>query len=68
METSRDYIMDQGILYRYSPETDSEEAQLMVPCHEQERLLQKYRDSPPAGHCGAEGTYHKIAPDISFLV
>ncbi|GBL54392.1 Retrovirus-related Pol polyprotein from transposon 297, partial [Araneus ventricosus] len=54
--TSRGYLMIQGILYRYSPDTESEEAQLVVPCHERERVLQQYHDSPTAGHSGSEGT------------
>ncbi|GBN77659.1 Retrovirus-related Pol polyprotein from transposon 297 [Araneus ventricosus] len=29
--TSRGYLMNQGILYRYSPEVETEEAQLVVP-------------------------------------
>ncbi|GBM07666.1 Retrovirus-related Pol polyprotein from transposon 412 [Araneus ventricosus] len=58
--------MNQGILYRYSPDTESEEAQLVVPCHERERVLQQYHDSPTAGHSGSEGTYFKIASRYYF--
>ncbi|XP_035210109.1 WASH complex subunit 5-like [Stegodyphus dumicola] len=58
--TSRGYLVNQGVLYHYSSDTDSEEAQLVVPCQEQ-RVLQQYHDPPTAGHCVAEGTYHKIA-------
>lgn len=43
------------------PETDSEEVTLVVLCHERERLLQKHHDLPTGGHCGAEGTFNKIA-------
>ncbi|GBN09022.1 Transposon Tf2-6 polyprotein [Araneus ventricosus] len=64
--TSRGYLMNQGILYRYSPDTESEEAQLVVPCHERERVLQQYHDSPTAGHSGSEGTYFKIASRYYF--
>ncbi|GBM95588.1 Transposon Tf2-9 polyprotein, partial [Araneus ventricosus] len=64
--TSRGYLMNQGILYRYSPDTESEEAQLVVPCHERERVLQQYHDSPTAGHSGSEGTYFKIARRYYF--
>ncbi|GBN87072.1 hypothetical protein AVEN_63554-1 [Araneus ventricosus] len=53
--------MNQGILYRYSPEVETEEAQLVVPFQERERVLQQYHDVPTAGHYGAEGTYHSSA-------
>ncbi|KAF8790279.1 Transposon Ty3-I Gag-Pol polyprotein like [Argiope bruennichi] len=53
--------MNQGILYRYSPEVETEEAQLVVPVQERERMLQEYHDVPTAGHYGAEGTYNKVA-------
>ncbi|GBM43638.1 Retrovirus-related Pol polyprotein from transposon 17.6 [Araneus ventricosus] len=59
--TSRGYLMNQGILYRYSPEVETEEAQLVVPFQERERVLQQYHDVPTAGHYGAEGTYHSSA-------
>ncbi|KAF8790278.1 Transposon Tf2-9 polyprotein like [Argiope bruennichi] len=49
------------ILYRYSPEVETEEAQLVVPVQERERMLQEYHDVPTAGHYGAEGTYNKVA-------
>ncbi|GBN22626.1 Retrovirus-related Pol polyprotein from transposon 297 [Araneus ventricosus] len=62
--TSRGYLMNQGILYRYSPDTESEEAQLVVPCHERERVLQQYHDSPTAGHSGSEGTFETLAIDL----
>ncbi|GFW22500.1 retrovirus-related Pol polyprotein from transposon 17.6 [Trichonephila clavipes] len=39
--TSRGYLMNQGILYRYSPESEEEEAQLVVPAQERERILQE---------------------------
>ncbi|XP_035212577.1 protein NYNRIN-like [Stegodyphus dumicola] len=58
--------MNQGVLYRYSSNTESEEAQLVVSCQELERVLQQYHDSPTAGHCGAEGKYHKIASRYYF--
>ncbi|GFY23704.1 retrovirus-related Pol polyprotein from transposon 17.6 [Trichonephila clavipes] len=44
--TSRGYLMNQDILYRYSPESE-EEAQLVVPAQERERILQEYHDAPP---------------------
>ncbi|GFU94621.1 protein NYNRIN [Trichonephila clavipes] len=52
--------MNQGILYRYSPESE-EEAQLVVLEQERERILQEYHDGPTAEHYGVENTYRKIS-------
>ncbi|GFV89380.1 transposon Tf2-9 polyprotein [Trichonephila clavipes] len=57
--------MNQGILYRYSPESE-EEAQLVVPAQERERILQEYYDAPTAGHYGVENTYKKISSRYYF--
>ncbi|GFW81334.1 retrovirus-related Pol polyprotein from transposon 412 [Trichonephila clavipes] len=59
--TSRGYLMNQGILYRYSPESEEEEAELVLPAQERERILQEYHDAPTAGHYGVENTYKKIS-------
>ncbi|GBO02431.1 hypothetical protein AVEN_79267-1 [Araneus ventricosus] len=64
--TSRGYLMNQGILYRYSPEVETEEAQLVVP-FKKERL-QQYHDVPTAGHYGAEGLTTKLPLEHIFLV
>ncbi|GFX54669.1 transposon Ty3-I Gag-Pol polyprotein [Trichonephila clavipes] len=40
--------MNQGIVYRYSPESEEEEAQLVAPAQERERILQEYHDAPTA--------------------
>ncbi|GFS69877.1 retrovirus-related Pol polyprotein from transposon 297 [Trichonephila clavipes] len=63
--TGRGYIMNQDILYRYSPMSE-EEAQLVVPTQERERILQKYHDVPIAGLYGVENTYKKIASRYYF--
>ncbi|GFT49507.1 retrovirus-related Pol polyprotein from transposon 412 [Trichonephila clavipes] len=36
--TGRGYMMNQGVLYRYSPHAEVEEAQLVVPTHEREDI------------------------------
>lgn len=59
--TNRGYIMSQGILYRYSPDSESEEAQLVVPEQERCLVLTEYHDTPTAGHYGGERTYTRIA-------
>ncbi|GFT00038.1 integrin alpha-PS1 [Trichonephila clavipes] len=58
--------MNQGILYRYSPENEEEEAQLVVPAQERERILQEYHDALTAGHYGVENTYKKISSRYYF--
>ncbi|GBN25401.1 hypothetical protein AVEN_123052-1 [Araneus ventricosus] len=63
--TNRGYLMNQGILYRYSPEVETE-AQLVVTVQERERVLQQHHDVPTAGHYGAEGTYKKVASRYYF--
>ncbi|GFX46348.1 transposon Tf2-8 polyprotein [Trichonephila clavipes] len=57
----RGYLMNQGILFRYAPDSESEEAQLVVPSHERTLILKNHHDAPMAGHYGAEGTYTRIA-------
>ncbi|GFW70139.1 retrovirus-related Pol polyprotein from transposon 17.6 [Trichonephila clavipes] len=59
--TSGGYLMNQGLLYRYSSESEEEEAQLVVPAQERKRILQEYHDAPTTDHYGVENTYIKIA-------
>ncbi|GFX34620.1 transposon Tf2-11 polyprotein [Trichonephila clavipes] len=44
--------MNQGILYRYVPEADSAEAQLVIPTAERELIMQRHHNDPMAGHYG----------------
>ncbi|GFW35385.1 retrovirus-related Pol polyprotein from transposon 412 [Trichonephila clavipes] len=53
--------MNQGVLFRFAPDSESEEAQLVVPSHERTLILKNHHDGPMAGHYGAEGTYTRIA-------
>ncbi|GFT20280.1 integrase_H2C2 domain-containing protein [Trichonephila clavipes] len=55
------YLMNQGVLFRYAPDSESEEAQLVVPSHERTLILKNHHDAPMAGHYGAKGTYTRIA-------
>ena len=59
--TGRGYVMNQGVLYRYSPHSEVEEAQLVVPSHERENILKLHHDDPTAGHYGADGTFSRIS-------
>ncbi|GFU29831.1 transposon Tf2-6 polyprotein [Trichonephila clavipes] len=56
----RGYLMNQGVLFRYAPDSESEEAQLVIPSHERTLILKNHHDAPMAGHYGAEGTYTRI--------
>ncbi|GFT39939.1 retrovirus-related Pol polyprotein from transposon 297 [Trichonephila clavipes] len=57
----RGYLMNQGILFRYSPTSKSEEAQLVMPIHERQDILKIHHDAPKAGHYGANGTFESIS-------
>ncbi|GFX17538.1 retrovirus-related Pol polyprotein from transposon 297 [Trichonephila clavipes] len=64
----RGYLMNQGVLFRYDPESKSEEAQLVIPSHERTLILKNHHDAPMAGHYGAEGTYTRIAKNYYWTV
>ncbi|KAF8785925.1 Retrovirus-related Pol polyprotein like [Argiope bruennichi] len=66
--TSQGYLMNQGILYRYSLDVETEEAQLVVPVQERERVWQEYHEVPTTVHFGAEGTYNKVACSSLFAI
>ncbi|GBM63817.1 hypothetical protein AVEN_262705-1 [Araneus ventricosus] len=57
----RGCLMNQGVLYTYSHESESEEAQLVVPTHERDKILKEHHDSPNAAHYGSDGTYQRVA-------
>ncbi|GFW88382.1 hypothetical protein TNCV_2287081 [Trichonephila clavipes] len=53
--------MNQGFLYRYVPEADSAEAQLVIPTAERELIMQRHHNDSMAGHYGEDGTFQKIS-------
>ncbi|GFW22405.1 transposon Tf2-11 polyprotein [Trichonephila clavipes] len=59
--TERGFLMNQGVLYRYVPDADSAEAQLVIPNAECELIMQRHHNDPMAGHYGEDGTFQKIA-------
>lgn len=59
--TDRGYLMDQGILYRYVPDVDSEEAQLVIPLNSRLDIIKTYHSEATSGHYGIERTFYKIA-------
>ncbi|GLV53997.1 hypothetical protein CBL_21010, partial [Carabus blaptoides fortunei] len=48
--TNRGYLVNNGILYRYSPECNEEEPQLVVPKSQVKEVLHEYHDSPLVVH------------------
>lgn len=59
--SGKGYVMNNGVLYKYNPEGDREDAQLLVPEHEWKNTLSVYHDDPMAGHYGSDKTYQRIA-------
>ncbi|GFU31154.1 retrovirus-related Pol polyprotein from transposon 412 [Trichonephila clavipes] len=59
--TGRGYVMNQEVLYRYSPHAEVKEVQLVVPTHERENILKLHHDAPTAAHYGADGTFSRIS-------
>ncbi|GFW54671.1 transposon Tf2-9 polyprotein [Trichonephila clavipes] len=59
--TEHGFLMNQGVLYRYVPDADSAEAQLVIPTAERELIMERHHNDPMAGHYGEEGTFQKIA-------
>lgn len=53
--TQRGYLLNDGVLYCYS-DTDTEDAQLVIPNHERLKILASYHDNPTAGHYGINRT------------
>ncbi|GFX11413.1 retrovirus-related Pol polyprotein from transposon 17.6 [Trichonephila clavipes] len=42
--TERGFLMNQGVLYRYVPDADSAEAQLVIPTAERELIMQRHHN------------------------
>ncbi|XP_063361755.1 uncharacterized protein LOC134650752 [Cydia amplana] len=59
--TERGYLVEQGVLYRYNPDSDSETPQLVIPSSLRAEIMKECHDSPVAGHPGVDRTYQKIA-------
>ncbi|GFX77045.1 hypothetical protein TNCV_1072451 [Trichonephila clavipes] len=59
--TERGFLMNQGVLYRYVPDADSAEAQLVIPNAERELIMQRHHNDPMAGDYGEDRKFQKIA-------
>lgn len=57
----RGFLMDQGVLFRYNPDSESESPQLVIPASHVEEILKELHDSSTAGHPGVDRTYQKVA-------
>ncbi|GBM51910.1 hypothetical protein AVEN_186194-1 [Araneus ventricosus] len=55
------YLMNKGVLYRCSHDSESKEALLVVPSHERDKILKEHHNSPTPAHYGSDGTYQRIA-------
>ena len=56
----RGYIMTGGLLYRYNPDSESCEPQLVVPKQKVGEVLAECHDSALAGHPGVERTIDRV--------
>lgn len=55
------YHSNNGLLYRYGPDSDRETSQLVIPKQEQENILAAYHNDATAGHYGIDKTFERIA-------
>ncbi|XP_049878826.1 uncharacterized protein LOC126375782 [Pectinophora gossypiella] len=62
----RGYLMNQGVLYRLSPDADSEEPQLVIPASMIPEVLKEFHDAPLAGHQGVDRTLERIRQRYYF--
>lgn len=65
--TNRGYILMNGVLYHYAPDTGSEEAQYVVPKCVQLEILKEYHDSPTSDRYGVENTLRRISSRFFWL-
>lgn len=56
------YLLNKGILYRYIPDEDYDDAQLVIPEDEQIKIIKSYHNEATAGHNGITGTIARITP------
>jgi hypothetical protein len=61
--SKKGYLMNNELLYRYSPDPDrdAETCQLVIPKQEQRNIISAYHDDAIAGHYGLEKTINRIS-------
>lgn len=64
--SERGYFLQQGVLYRYNPDVDTEEPQLVVPASLRPTILKECHDSDIAGHHGVDRTYNRVSQGFYF--
>lgn len=62
----RGYLMDQGVLYRHSPDSESEEPQLVIPASMLQDVMAEFHNAPTAGHQGVDRTIDRIRQRYYF--
>ncbi|KAJ8913094.1 hypothetical protein NQ315_007043 [Exocentrus adspersus] len=65
--SERGYIMSNGILYHFDPESDDDDPQLVIPANSREEVMKQYHDSSTAGHYGVDRTLKKISSKFYFM-
>lgn len=63
----RGYMLESGVLYRFNPDSDSEEPQLVVPSQSQLEILKSNHSEQSSGHVGIESTFNKISAKYYWL-
>ncbi|CAH2093702.1 unnamed protein product [Euphydryas editha] len=64
--SERGYFLAQGVLYRYSEDSESEEPQLVIPASLRSKVMFECHDSPTAAHGGIQRTIHRISQRFYF--
>ncbi|XP_062524529.1 uncharacterized protein LOC134198871 [Bombyx mori] len=59
--SERGFLMEQGVLYRFNPDSDAEAPQLVIPAHQVTDILKELHDAPTAGHAGIDRTYQQVS-------
>lgn len=54
-------MLSNSVLYRYAPDTESEDAQYVVTRSAQEEVLKEYHDTPTSGHYRVENTLRRLS-------
>lgn len=56
----RMFLLQDGVLYRYSMHPDGPELLLVIPQHMRQTVLAQLHDIPTAGHLGVSRTYDRV--------
>lgn len=59
--SERGFLMCNGVLYKFTPDIDEEEPQLVAPKSRIPKILHDYHDADVSGHYGVEKTIQRIS-------